>query len=506
MAKHHELSDRSSYIEAHSWSSGVEKKSFYGHHPHFRNPNTQNRNSYTNEANGFSVIQKDTQLYATKDLLETLRQEGFIRHYGEGPIFNDYPKFHYVGINYIIDKDTSTETQLAWGYCLPGGDVPTAFSKALGESLERQASYYLPGLSSAKFPRIKSGNASWLYPVVPHFTETQLKNNDLLVQTEKDLSQCHGFYAKALTGDRKRFFPFETFYWGSVVDPNQKIAFHHTTSGSGGGLTREQALVSGWNELIERDHLLLYWFTGIAPKKIATSSLPQSLKEYVERITRKYNLEIYFLDLRYDISLSVGACVIIDPVLHRISMGAKAGFNGKKTLESSLLEALAVLSSTRSRGETVSESELKNIISGAPFTNKILRSDRVNLYASAYGNELIRTSFLSGEEIDYASFDTTITVGETDYPQQLKYLTTLFTDLVSSNGPGYHAYFHEYESTWLSRLRYHAAHVFVPSLLKLHLNETFATPVAKRLLDFAKVHGMKDFDTTKVNPLPHFFP
>jgi thiazole/oxazole-forming peptide maturase SagD family component len=506
MSKHHELSERSSYIQAHSWASGVEKKSFYAPHPHFSDSSTPKKTYCPDGANGFIVTQKDPQLYATKNLLETLRQDGFIRHYGEGPIFNDYPKFHYVGINYIIDKDASAETQLAWGYCLPDGDVETAFSKALGESLERQASYYLPNLSSAKFPRIKSGDASWLYPLIPHFTDAQLNNNDLLVQTGDDLLHCQGFYAKSLTGDKKRFFPFETFYWGSVVDPDQKIAFHHTTSGSGGGLTRDQALVSGWNELIERDHLLLYWFSGIPPKRIAVASLPAELKEYIDRTTRKYNLEIYFLDLHHDINMSVGACVIIDPVLHRISMGAKAGFNGVQVLESSLLEALAVLSSTRSRDRAVSESELKDIISGTPFTNKVLRSDRVNLYASAYGNELMRTSFLCGEDTDFTSFDANATVNLTNYSEQLEYLKTAFGALVEEYGPGYHAYFHEYESVWLDRLHYHAAHVFIPSLLKLHLNETLATPVSKRLYEFAEIHGKKDFGAPKINPLPHFFP
>lgn len=508
MAEHHEFSDRCSYIEAHSWSKGVSKNSFYSKHPHFHHlPSDYNSIPNQNDTNGLIITQNDTQLYITKDLLESLRQLKFINHYGEGPIFNDYPKFHYIGINYIIDHTTSSETQLAWGYCLPNGNVTTAFSKALGESLERQASYYLPGLTSAKFPKQKLSDASYLYNLIPHFTEEQLELNSKLIRGPQDLKGISGFFAKSLTSDKKRFFPFEAFYWGTVVNPQQKILFHPTTSGSGGGLTLNQALVSGWLESIERDHLLLYWFSGIPPKKIDINSLPTTFKNYVTKIINRYNLEIFFLDLSYDTDIITGACVVIDPVHHRITMGAKAGFSGINVLESSLLESLAVLSSTRSRGTPVSEETLKDILKVPPFTKIINRSDRVNLYGSNFGNNLIRDTFLSGSFIPFSDFDKkNLNPYENSYDKQLDYLIKVFEKLVTDKGAGYHAYYHEFDSIWLDRLHYHAAHIFIPSLLKLHLNETLATPVSERLFTFAKEHGKNNLSKETINPLPHFFP
>lgn len=443
------------------------------------------------------ITNSQSQHYALKDLLEKLKQKQFVIHYGEGPIYSDYPKFHYFGLNYIIDSEHSTETQLAWGYCLPGDDVEVAIAKALGEALERQASYYTPTVTKLKLPRIYQGDASFLTKLIPHFLGNTTK------QTQ-DVSRVWGFKAKSLTGDWKKFFPLECFYWGARKSADQPLLFHPTTSGSGAGTTKEKALLSAWYELIERDHFLLYWLSGAQPDIIENSSLPQELKDYVESCEKRYGLEVYFLDLDYDLGVSVRSCVLIDPILNRITMGAKAGPNTVELYKGALLEALAVLTSTRSFKKSISETELKAILAEKPFSQHITREARVNLYASKFGIDLIKSIYLSGQRKKIPTVDNVSK--NTPDKANLESLILNFKNLVKKNGSGYHAYYHFFSSPWLKELNYHSAHIFVPSLLKLHLNEFFATPNSPRLDQFAVDKKIDINGRVKINGVPHFFP
>jgi hypothetical protein len=225
-------------------------------------------------------------------VLEQLVKNGSIQSYYEGPVFNDYPKFYYVGLSYT--KEAKGDTETTWGYCLPDEESEIAYSKALGEFLERQASYFSPTQTGVKIPKLKLGSAAYLFPHIPKFTKYQTASNPRLVSSSQDMESMRGFTAPSLTGDRARFFPFETFYWGHPIHETQKHTGHTTTSGSGGGKTLESATLSALYELIERDHFLLYWFSGIMPKRITHENLPVSLSAYVKRAVAHYGLEVYF--------------------------------------------------------------------------------------------------------------------------------------------------------------------------------------------------------------------
>lgn len=439
-------------------------------------------------------------------LIETLKYHNVISHYGEGPVFTDYPKFKYVGVFSPTGNDANNQAvEATWGYCLIGEDTELAFSKALGECLERQASYYVPGKQLVHYPHIYTGDASFLYNYIPKPTLAQIKEDGLCIASSNDLTAVPGFKVKSLTGDKKRFLPLEALYWGPAEYAHKKNIHDPTSSGCGAGITHDHAVLSACYELIERDHLMLYWLAGIYPNKIANDSLTGTFGTFVRDSEKTYNIEIYFLDLRYDTDVLVACCVVIDPVLNLIAMGAKTGIDAENVLKSAFLEALAVLSSIRQHAKPVAEDALRKILQHAPFTKVISRSMRVNLYSSSYGITLVYDAFLRGASISYEEF-----MGETLHfesaKQELLHITNIFQKLVNLKGPGYHVYAHTFDSVWLRKLSYHAARVFVPSLLKLHLNETLAMPISDRLIEFAHAKG-KDIASEKdLNRLPHFFP
>jgi hypothetical protein len=185
-------------------------------------------------------------------------------------------------------------------------------------------------------------------------------------------------------------------------------------------------------------------------------------------------------------------------------MGAKTNTDPESALRGALLEALAVITMRRYKKTFVTEEKLRAYLAMKPFTQDIDRNERMRLYASPYGIDIIRKTFLGGDEISFSTFAALGKEFRT-HREELTYVCTQLKILVKEKGAGYHAYRHFFASTLLSQYKYHVVHVFIPSFLKLHLYEKLATPLSARLTEFARLHGKTIVDVEDINPLPHFF-
>jgi ribosomal protein S12 methylthiotransferase accessory factor len=442
---------------------------------------------------------------AFRSFLSSLTLQGFIKSYGEGLVFCDYPKFLKVSITYYLDKNKLMETQKSWGYVLLNESKELAYAKALGEALERNATFFLKDSSCNVYPKISFGEASFLYEYLPKFTKKQIISNERLLSSREDLQHVRGFDVSSLTGDKKHFLPLSCTYWGGIIEGKDKIIFHETSSGSGGGLVYEQALLSAVYELIERDHFLLYWFSGVQPNIISNESISGPFGEYVKKIIEEYALEIYFLDTRYDLEMKSCVCIIIDPILNIIAMGGKAGTSSVEVLKSALLESMMVMTAIREQENHIKEVDLAKIIEEKTFLKNLNHTDRVRLYCSPSGINLIRKQFLRGLSIQYSDFSS-LEKNFSSYKDEVKSLLNSFKGLIEKKGKGYHIYEHRARSKWTEETNYEVVHVFIPSFLKLHLQEKFATPVSERLFVFAKEKGKILHHENDIVTLPHFFP
>lgn len=454
---------------------------------------------------GEIILYKTNRQIAFRSFISKLISNGFVESYGEGPVFSDYPKLFIVGINYFMDKNKTEKVLRAWGGVFPGEDKELAYAKALGEAVERNTMYFMRNGSERKYPKMVYGDSSFLYEYIPKFTKKQINKEQRMISSGKDLSNVSGFFVDSLTGDKKRFLPLPFIYWGDTKEENDKMAFHDTSSGSGGGLTYEQAFLSAIYETIERDHFLLYWFSGIKPNIISNDSITGLFGDYVRNVIKDYNLEIYFLNTKYDLAVKSCVCVVIDPVLNIITMGGKAHSSSTETLKSSLLEALIVMMNTRERSKMIDEDKLSNILKEKSFTKDLDRLGRINLYCSPLGISIVKKQFLTGDYISYKDFSN----GEKEFfskKEEKEFIVSLFQDLVAKKGKGYHIYNHRASSLWTKEIDYEVCHVFVPSFLKLHLEEILATPVSERLFAFAKEKGKLLNNEDDIVTLPHFFP
>lgn len=443
---------------------------------------------------------------AFRSLLNTLIKKGFIHSYGEGVIFYDYPAYYLVGITFNIDVRLSGIHSKGWGYVTQDEDKELAYAKALGEALERHATYYLENSTVHSYPKTYEGDASFLYEYIPKFTQEQIRTNKKVVASQEDLKKIRGFKVPSVTGGGKRFLPLSCFYWGQEIPQEGKLLFHRTTNGSGGGVTHEQAFTSALYELIERDHFLLYWFSGVKPKVITNKSIPDDLGVYVAEVEREYQLEVYFLDTRYDIDIKSCVCIVVDPVLNIIAMGGKTHHSSMVTLRAALLEALSVMFVVRhDRAKIKKMIDFVDTVSVKKFTTAIDMIERMNLFCSPEGIAYIKKYFIGKDRVtfDFFSQKEKKFVNE---KEERKFLIDEFKKLVATKGEGYHVYEHTASSVWTKEMEYSVVRVFVPALLKLHLKETLATPVSERLFTFAREKGYPLAGEESIKTVPHFFP
>lgn len=439
-------------------------------------------------------------------ILEELKQKGFIEHYGEGVVHCDYPRLNFFGIFIFIEKELILIR--SWGSTLPFEDKNVALSKALGEGLERQASYYLKNSTSIQYPVLRKGDASFLYDLVPGIRPSDAAENDIYVRSKEDMKDVVGFMAPTLTGGSKKFLPLGCFYWGEKGDDLEKSFQEHTTSGSGGGYTQEAATLSGLYELIERDLFLLYWYSKIKPAVIDIEHENGEFFNYIKDAKERFNLEIYFLNTKYDIDIPACVCVIVDPVLHLVSVGAKVSLDPEHVLRGAFEEALATLNSIRDRKVHISEEKLKKIMRNRPQSNiEVNKALRGDLYCSPYGISLIKDLWINNNN-HHITFRNFSEDGKkfSSKKEELRFVIAFFKKLVQEKGEGYHAYIHKFSSHWTKLCKYHVIHIFVPSFLKLHLTEVYVTKTSTRLTEFSRSKGVTTEMSDRINTLPHLFP
>ncbi len=449
---------------------------------------------------GFLAVVATENQEAEKRFLEELKADGVLDSYFEPAFFCDYPKVYALGINYSREQGKTFRT---WGYVRTNEDRTLAYTKAIGELLERDAEYYVAGKNPYR-PSFDLHDVSDLYSCIPKFTQTQCDRYHSLIASYDDLKSLPSLYVKGI-GSSSRYLPASLFYWGMDHSVCGKVISHPTSSGGGGGFTYDEALLSAVYELIERDHFLLYWFSGVLPRRINNGTIPGEFGRYVASLEKDYYLQVYFLDLRYDSHAKVVACVIIDPILNIIAMGAKASMSPIETLRSSLLEALAVMMELREKKLFVSEMELKEILMEHSFNKDINASQRTQLYCSSFGIGLIIKHFLSGEFIAYSDYEKGYKVFSSKN-DEVEALKDHVSSLVKEKGEEYTLYTHTLHSSLTKKYGYHVVKAYCPAFIPLHLVEYLATPVSPRLEEFGRIHGKHIHGEEGIVTLPHFFP
>jgi thiazole/oxazole-forming peptide maturase SagD family component len=442
-------------------------------------------------------------LYEERLRLEDLMKRSLIESYGEGPLFADYPPLHFFGITFKHRPES--ESLHSWGYTLPYEDRGDALRGALWEMVERHATYYEPRASTVHYPKLEKGNASWLEKYLSGYTKQQCVDMGTTKgdSVPRDVPGC---MVESVTGDRPRFFPISMLYWGDrrsfPVPPQRDM----TTSGCGGGRTREGAIASAVYELIERDVFMLHWFTKTPPRRITLPHTESPFFAHVRDAESRFGLEVYFFDMSYDIEVPVTACLIIDPVLNMLAFGAKATTHLEDALRGAYMEALGTLTLIRNRGRVIEPTLLDTLIAQKEWGSKAVnKSVRVNLYNSKKGIETMRALWCGGSDVTFSArqehFES-VRGRESAYD----HLMSQFRAHIKAGSDGHHIYVHACTSALTKEFHSHVVRAYVPALLALHLDERFVAPVSPRVFEFSRVKGSNLTCESELNHLPHPFP
>lgn len=158
---------------------------------------------------------------------------------------------------------------------------------------------------------------------------------------------------------RSCWLPAQIVFWGGRVESPFMENFTitaRTSSGCSCAPTKDEALVSGLLELIERDAFMISWMRKIPPRNMPVASLLQSkhLDGYLRSLiedTIRYRFDLNITWLPTDFPVHVCCVVLRDPTFlgPSVTIGARADFDPQKAIQHALLEALTTYIALRLR-------------------------------------------------------------------------------------------------------------------------------------------------------------
>lgn len=431
-------------------------------------------------------------------LLQYLQQNGILVR--PDFIFNrqahDRPKLFNAQLALQQDVDLSDgklSADAAFGASLSKEE---ALSKTVGEALERffLSKYKRDDLKHASYRQIKRSRKHTLdINTLNGFLPWQKELRTQLSCTED--SELYWVVGEEYPSGKKIYLPAQLVFWNYKHDEEKMLA-RITTSGCAGHFTKEQAVLAGLLENIQRDGFLVYWLNNLAPRVLDISTVHDPEVDAFMEYLKRYRMEVIFLNTTTDIGVPTVTCVAIDRASEGgpiISLGAAAGFDIPNLLIHSAIEAV-IVNAYAANNDTC---ELKKDY--LPFRDaSITRRERLTMWKGPEMEKRIRP-FLSGEKQSVQEFIGT--ANEVKKPkEQLEYVMRRFEKL----GRGYEVYVYEVRSPILKALGYHVVRTIVPQLLPLYLLEHTAPLDSRRLREVPEKLGYKA--ASEPNPWPHPFP
>jgi ribosomal protein S12 methylthiotransferase accessory factor len=91
--------------------------------------------------------------------------------------------------------------------------------------------------------------------------------------------------------------------------PDEPILNPLTSNGMAGHFSRDEAILAGLKELIQRDAFLIYWLNNLTPRHIDVSGIVDPQFQRLLAYARAYRTDLYFLDLETDLPVPTAVCI-----------------------------------------------------------------------------------------------------------------------------------------------------------------------------------------------------
>jgi len=264
------------------------------------------------------------------------------------------------------------------------------------------------------------------------------------------------------------------------------------TTGIAAGFSRDEALVRGTLEALERDAFMITYLNKLSPRRISLDEMPVplgsgSFKNYLQ----KYGLKAHALYLITDAPVHCVAALIIDDSGHgpAVSIGAKASFSLAKSVTGALEEAMAIRATNRKMGY-----HLRTI---APHGARLDQEGR-KIWWSMPGHRHYIDFLIAADEESPRSFvlpkteETSVVSPEA---------ALLLQKWITAKGYGY--YYCDITPRAFRRYGAHIIETLIPELQPLHLRESMPFMGGKRLREVPAAFGFSL--PRNLNEIPHPF-
>lgn len=378
------------------------------------------------------------------------------------------------------------------------GDQSVAFSKALGEFLERSITGVNDTNQNIKnFSCLEINNKKhyvFFPPKYHRFLDVQkVKYKVLNYDPSKKIDWVIG---KNLITGEDAYIPRQITLWFKQDFSTDHIFYNSTTNGSAGYFTKEGAVLRALLEVVQRDAFLVHWLTMIPPQTISQDTLPNEIKTMIKEF-KMFGISLYILNTT---SIQIPSVVVVaineQSEIPQVFVTGGTALNFFEAITAAITEMIIGVEMFYFEDKEI-ESRFQNNFVPEPFVSNIGQIERQLYWRGKEKVEKFKW-FLSGKIVSYQD------VSSHDIPcvdsDEIKLSKCL--DILKERGEGYYPVVYFPKNIIQEELGYYIAQVFIPKAFPFYLSEYFGTFDSDRLVEFALSKNIKNW---KLNQSPHMF-
>jgi ribosomal protein S12 methylthiotransferase accessory factor len=279
------------------------------------------------------------------DLITLIGEKtGIVQRIFECHLERDDPEiFNCSIVQPALERLFKTQFELEFRAGAAGLTLQDAMMRAIGEAVERYAAcfYDEESIVFATYRELERKGVEAIAPErFPLFSQEQysLPGNPFKKFTKDTLiGWTEGI---SLTTGRRILVPAQVVYLSYTPKGKEVPIAYSTSSGCATAFSYEEALLKGAYEVIERDAVMIIWYSQIQPPKLDISSCDWLSELYRKRFRRTF-IDYHFLYITLDIDIPIVMCLMLD---HRsqepvFMTGAAANLDPEQAVFKALLEA-----------------------------------------------------------------------------------------------------------------------------------------------------------------------
>jgi len=312
-------------------------------------------------------------------------------------------------------------------------------------------------------------------------------------------SKVNWVWGTSLSTGRSRLVPASLVYLGYMYAEDEAVIGRNASSGLAAGLTREEAILTGIYELIERDAFTIRWLQR-APGRRIEVDVPELAQALERRFHAKHpNVDIQIFDTTLDVAVPSAFLAMRRPAEFgpALCIGAAARLDLRDAIVKCMREAGQALPYFRFLLGQIGDWE-----PAADFTDLVSFDHHCVLY-------LKRPELVSQAMAPWDAVEETVRLSSIPDRSTGRVLSDIQSCVEALRAAGLEVIVVDITTPDVEEVGMRVVRVLIPGLMPLHGNHNYPYLGVRRLYDAPRALGWEraGWDPTAgINPLPHPFP